>query len=76
MGLSVQAPCCGKVYTCRFCHNEEEEHELDRKKVSEVVCMMCERRQVVGGSCSGCGVVFGKVCLPERPGTEGEIVSI
>lgn len=53
------APCCGKVYNCRFsdakicstftilrfCHDEAEPtHSLDRKKVEEVECLKCNAR--------------------------------
>ena len=44
----AQSPCCGKVYPCRFCHNENEPtHELNRFAVSEVVCRNCNTRQPV-----------------------------
>merc|ERR1712216_481745 len=25
-----RAPCCGKFYTCRLCHDAEESHKIDR----------------------------------------------
>lgn len=37
----VQAPCCGKLYVCRLCHDEQELHQLDRFKVQEVQCSQC-----------------------------------
>ena len=45
---ALQSPCCGKVYPCRFCHNENEPtHEFNRFAVSEVVCRNCNTRQPV-----------------------------
>lgn len=39
-------------------------HELDRTKVREVVCALCDLRQPVGETCVGCGVQFGAyTCL-------------
>lgn len=42
-----QAPCCGKLYTCRLCHDNKEDHQLDRFKVKEVQCINCEKIQHV-----------------------------
>lgn len=54
------APCCGKVYNCRFCHDEAEPtHSLDRKKVEEVECLKCNARGPAEADCKQCGVVFG-----------------
>ncbi|XP_050518309.1 RING finger and CHY zinc finger domain-containing protein 1 isoform X2 [Diabrotica virgifera virgifera] len=57
-------PCCKKVYTCRFCHDENENHKLIRKEVTELICALCETKQRVQSSCQNCGVAFGKyICL-------------
>ena len=29
-GCQIFAPCCGKIYPCRLCHDEGEEHKIDR----------------------------------------------
>ena len=42
-----QAPCCGKKYTCRVCHDDTEDHELIRKKVNRVHCLTCDKVQQV-----------------------------
>ena len=55
------APCCGKVYPCRFCHDEVEDHELDRKTVREVVCIACGNRQGILQSCTNCDIVLAEV---------------
>lgn len=43
----LQAPCCGKLYVCRLCHDAEENHEMDRFKVKEVQCSECQTVQQV-----------------------------
>ncbi|XP_057671569.1 RING finger and CHY zinc finger domain-containing protein 1-like isoform X1 [Diorhabda carinulata] len=58
------APCCNKVYTCRFCHDESENHQINRKEITELVCALCNTRQNVQSNCINCGVLFGKyACL-------------
>ena len=44
--------------------DSNKRHELDRTRVREVVCALCELRQPVGLTCIGCGVAFGAyACL-------------
>lgn len=43
----AQAPCCKKPYTCRLCHDEVEQHELDRKEVERIKCLNCSSYQQV-----------------------------
>lgn len=56
-------PCCKKIYSCRYCHDENENHYFNRKTVSELICTECNTRQKVQANCSNpdCGVRFGKV---------------
>ncbi|KAJ8678273.1 hypothetical protein QAD02_014060, partial [Eretmocerus hayati] len=57
-------PCCDKVYTCRFCHDEQETHIVKRKEVTELICVLCDTRQPVQTTCQKCHVRFGKyTCL-------------
>ncbi|XP_034237643.1 RING finger and CHY zinc finger domain-containing protein 1 [Thrips palmi] len=57
-------PCCNKVYTCRFCHDENESHPVNRKDVTELVCTSCNTRQKVQARCEKCNLSFGKyTCL-------------
>ena len=43
-----QTPCCNnKVYPCRVCHNENEDHQLDRKTVNTLKCLQCGKEQDV-----------------------------
>ncbi|XP_011873600.1 PREDICTED: RING finger and CHY zinc finger domain-containing protein 1 [Vollenhovia emeryi] len=57
-------PCCNKVYTCRFCHDEQETHTVNRKEVTELICVLCDARQSVQATCQSCHCQFGKyTCL-------------
>lgn len=57
-------PCCNKVYTCRFCHDKEETHTVNRKEVTELICVLCDTRQPVQATCQNCHCRFGKyTCL-------------
>jgi hypothetical protein len=59
----LQTPCCNKIYTCRFCHDENESHCVNRKDVTELVCTNCDTRQKVQAECENCSLRFGKVSL-------------
>eukprot|EP00192_Tetraselmis_astigmatica_P000948 CAMPEP_0117679692 /NCGR_PEP_ID=MMETSP0804-20121206/17947_1 /TAXON_ID=1074897 /ORGANISM="Tetraselmis astigmatica, Strain CCMP880" /LENGTH=1249 /DNA_ID=CAMNT_0005489125 /DNA_START=485 /DNA_END=4234 /DNA_ORIENTATION=- len=52
---ALVAPCCNKVYHCRLCHDEVENHKMDRYAVREMVCKICNVRQLAAGSCGSCG---------------------
>ncbi|AUF82230.1 E3 ubiquitin--protein ligase MIEL1-like protein [Tetraselmis virus 1] len=65
----IVAPCCGEVFWCRRCHDEEkneqepdlkQRHEIDRFSIKEVVCANCDTRQPVSTKCKDCGVTFGE----------------
>ena len=46
--------CCNKTYWCRICHDDEEDHIIDRFSISEMVCGFCEERQPSSNICSSC----------------------
>lgn len=50
-GAHIIAPCCDKEYACRFCHNDEEMHEIDRRAIKEMICMSCNLRQPISNIC-------------------------
>ncbi|KAH0822297.1 hypothetical protein GEV33_000494 [Tenebrio molitor] len=57
-------PCCDKVYICRCCHDENEEHTVNRRAVTELICACCGLRQPVRATCVICQTRFGKyTCL-------------
>jgi RING finger/CHY zinc finger protein 1 len=44
----IVAPCCGRIYGCRVCHDELSESghpPMDRFQIREVVCKKCNVRQ-------------------------------
>ncbi|KAK7251628.1 hypothetical protein RIF29_34981 [Crotalaria pallida] len=45
------AACCGKLFTCRFCHDNVSDHSMDRKATSDMMCMRCLNIQPVGPTC-------------------------
>lgn len=52
------------MYTCRFCHDEQETHTVKRKEVTELICVLCDTRQPVQATCQKCHCRFGKyTCL-------------
>ncbi|KAH7853078.1 hypothetical protein Vadar_033009 [Vaccinium darrowii] len=46
------AACCGKLFTCRFCHDKVSDHSMDRKATAEMMCMCCLKIQEVGPICT------------------------
>lgn len=48
----LRAACCGKLYTCRFCHDKVSDHSMDRKATAEMMCMQCLKIQPVGPVCT------------------------
>ena len=58
-GCDIQCPTCKKLYPCRICHDENEDHTLDRFKVDTVRCRVCRRLQGVGKNCKYCRSIFG-----------------
>jgi len=65
---ALVCPTCDEVFTCRLCHDEVKDtlaegkhaHQLDRAKVQEVVCLLCQTRQGVSNECVSCGTTFAK----------------
>lgn len=50
-GCRIVAPCCGKVFPCRLCHDEAEDHPIDRFKIARVVCCRCHTLQPASERC-------------------------
>lgn len=51
------APCCNKLYTCIRCHDDLEDHSVDRKAITKMMCMKCLVIQPIGPKCmsQSCG---------------------
>ncbi|CAF2077972.1 unnamed protein product [Brassica napus] len=48
----LRAVCCDQLFTCRFCHDKVSDHSMDRKLVTEMLCMRCLKVQPVGPICT------------------------
>jgi RING finger/CHY zinc finger protein 1 len=67
-GCKLRAPCCGELFSCRFCHDlakseaeadDAKKHVMDRHKVETVVCLRCDEEQPAAAECAACGARFG-----------------
>jgi hypothetical protein len=52
--VKVQCFECRRWYTCRHCHNAVEDHELNRRRTQNMLCMVCQTPQKAAGHCSNC----------------------
>ncbi|CAZ79240.1 unnamed protein product [Tuber melanosporum] len=55
-GVKLQCSTCEKWYTCRFCHDEDQDHSLIRRETKNMLCMHCDRAQSAQQDCRHCGV--------------------
>ena len=66
-GARLVAACCGAAHVCRFCHDEAEDHTIDRYATKEMVCMHCSTRQLSAADCVKCekpmAKYFCSVCV-------------
>ncbi|KAL1990690.1 hypothetical protein VTN49DRAFT_6529 [Thermomyces lanuginosus] len=53
--VKLQCYTCKKWYTCRFCHDEAEDHTLERRKTENMLCMVCGLPQPAAQWCKECG---------------------
>ncbi|KAI8827239.1 zinc-ribbon-domain-containing protein [Fimicolochytrium jonesii] len=53
-GARVQARCCGKWFTCRFCHDEVSDHNMNRHQTTTMLCMHCLHPQPASSTCLHC----------------------
>lgn len=52
--VKLQCITCQKWYTCRFCHDEVEDHHLIRNKTENMLCMVCGHAQPAAHFCANC----------------------
>ena len=53
--VKLQCSACSKWYTCRFCHDEVEDHSLKRRETKNMLCMLCGCAQPAAEDCRSCG---------------------
>ena len=58
--------CCNVPFPCRFCHDDNSDHAMDRYNTKEMQCMKCELIQPIAKNCKNCNIemarYFCKVC--------------
>ena len=47
----IYSKCCNKIYPCRICHDENENHKIDRYNIDLMFCSMCNCLQKVNSYC-------------------------
>ncbi|KAK7420155.1 hypothetical protein QQZ08_010511 [Neonectria magnoliae] len=55
--VKLQCFTCKKWYTCRFCHDANEDHNLVRRETKNMLCMICATPQKASHVCIGCGEI-------------------
>ncbi len=55
--IKVQCFECSRWYPCRHCHDELEDHELNRKMTKNMMCMLCATPQPAQQYCEECGAL-------------------
>lgn len=53
--VKLQCSACSRWYTCRFCHDDAEDHSLKRRETKNMLCMLCGCAQPAGEECGECG---------------------
>ena len=38
-GCKLLAPCCDKFVLCRICHDDENDHEINRHVIKQICCI-------------------------------------
>jgi len=51
---SILAPCCNKFYPCRWCHDNNENHEINRFDIKKMKCLLCNKEQNISSYCINC----------------------
>ncbi|KAG5977262.1 hypothetical protein E4U55_006932 [Claviceps digitariae] len=56
---NVKLECftCKRWYTCRFCHDAQEDHSLVRRETKNMLCMLCGTPQKASDMCINCGEI-------------------
>ena len=53
--VKLQCSSCSRWYTCRFCHDQAEDHSLNRRETKHMLCMLCGCAQPAAEECANCG---------------------
>lgn len=55
----ILAECCQKLYPCRICHDENEDHKINRYLTKKMKCKLCNEIQNVSNECLKCNEKMG-----------------
>jgi RING finger and CHY zinc finger domain-containing protein 1 len=55
---------CKKFYPCRICHDDNEDHKIERHKVEYIKCNECNLKQKKSSKCQQCNIQFAKYYCP------------
>ncbi len=58
--VKLQCSACERWYTCRFCHDDKEDHSLVRRETRHMLCMLCGHAQAASEECRGCGEIAAR----------------
>lgn len=58
-GCEVKCNICDKFYPCRLCHDQFEDHKLDRFTINTIRCKRCKFIQTPSQRCQRCQNLFG-----------------
>ena len=56
----IIAKCCNKIYPCRICHDENENHKMNRHETEKIKCKKCKTIQDISNKCINCEIQFGE----------------
>ncbi|KAK8218420.1 hypothetical protein IWZ01DRAFT_538035 [Phyllosticta capitalensis] len=54
--VKIQCFDCHRWHTCRHCHDQREDHHLNRRKTRTMLCMLCSTPQLAAEFCRHCQV--------------------
>jgi CHY zinc finger len=60
---TIIAPCCGRTFGCRICHDELSapgHPPMNRFELREIICKNCNTRQEHSNQCINCQTIFAE----------------
>lgn len=56
----IKAECCQEFFECRLCHNDEQNHEINRYGIQTIQCKQCSEVQEKSNQCIKCKIQFAQ----------------
>lgn len=57
----IIVPCCGDIYDCLKCHNQQNDHVCNRYDIKKIICSNCGKQQKLTSRCTLCRAKFAKM---------------